>query len=726
MKTPERIFKTTFGQAPVLFAAFLAFQSFVLSLRADLVYVPAQGRISQVVTESGQRQVLTGWNLPASGLVALDPTTGDLYTADQDDRAVYRIGRTNGFVTLVSGAGIGSGPEFSSHVFGLVVETNGSPVVVDGAGGNLALFRVDPNTGNRTILSAGSNSILPRGSGLSFQSPFGIALETSGNFLVTDLLRNAVIRVDRVSGDRSLVSGDPFGDNFGSGPTLNNPHGIAVGTNGIIFVSDSNASGSPRLLQINPLDGARTVFSAILWNTGGATFYGLGIGTNGILLAPWQIKNNNVGVGGAVLGLDPVTLNVSNISSTNSAVGGGAINPHQGTGPLFLFPVGLTIDRHGLLVVTDVLIRSLFVVDQLTGNRTILPGSRTGAGVELYAPRGIALGTDGVVVIADDGDSTPNAFGQVLSRQPLLVQVNSLTGDRSILSAGSNTSLQRGSGSNFDRPKGIARDSQGAFVVADSGSSNPKIVRVNPVSGDRVILASSSVGTGVNLVSPYGIAIEAGGNLIISDTGLNAVLRIDPTTGNRTVLSGAAAGTGPAFNSLRGISALRDGRIAVTDAGLGAVMLVDAVTGNRVVVSSSAVGSGPTFVSPCGIAENWQGHLLVVDNSTASVFKVNPNTGNRTEVSSSFLGKGPLIQSSPEFLTIGTPLELVLLQRQLNGVVQLSLRAPVGRQCVIEVSTNLKSWTELTNFMVTSITNLVSDTAAASQQVRFYRAHFTP
>jgi hypothetical protein len=113
---------------------------------------------------------------------------------------------------------------------------------------------------------------------------------------------------------------------------------------------------------------------------------------------------------------------------------------------------------------------------------------------------------------ASDGDSnvTPtNVF--VVNRWPLLLQVDPNTRDRSILSAGSNTGVQRGNGSNFDRPRGVARESSGTFVVADSGSNNPKVVRVDPASGNRTVLSSSSVGTGTNFVSPYGIAVDGSG-----------------------------------------------------------------------------------------------------------------------------------------------------------------------------------------------------------------------
>jgi sugar lactone lactonase YvrE len=657
----------------------------------------------------------------------VDPTTGDLYTADQDDRAVYRINRTNGIVTLVSGPGVGSGPAFSARVYGIVIETNGNPVVVDGYGGLLAVIRVDAHTGNRTVLSAGSNSTIPAGTGAGFQSPFGLAMESTGNFLVTDTLRNAVIRVDRVSGNRTLVSGDPFGDNAGSGPDMSTPDGIAIGTNGSIFASDSGGSSySQRIVGIDPTSGNRTIVfdSSNQHSVDVATIYGLATTTNGLILAPWQGLVNGIPMGGELWGINPSSGNVTTISGTSQSSIGGPPDPGKGTA-LFLDPIGVAVDRNGVIVFSDVFIRSLFLVDQSSGNRQILPGSRVGDGNELYATKGITLATNGMVIVTDDGNSSPDGTYTV-NRYPMVVQINPTTGERSILSAGSNTDSPRGNGSNFDRPRGIAREASGTFVVADSGSSNPKVVRVDPATGTRTILSSSSVGTGTSFVSPYGIAVESSGSFVVTDTGLNEIVRIDPATGNRTVLSGSGVGSGPAFSQLRGVAVLHTGMIAVTDAGLGAVVLINNSTGNRVIASSAAVGSGATFTSPCGIAETWPGDLLVVDKSTATVFGVNRNTGNRIVVSSASIGSGPCIESSPEFLATAPPLELAAPQRMGGGAVQFNLYSPIGRQCVVEVSTNLTAWIQLTNFTTISSTNVVLDPGAASQQKRFYRAHFTP
>jgi len=101
---------------------------------------------------------------------------------------------------------IGSGPGFVTP-FGIAVEADGSLVVADF--GLDAVVRVDPVSGDRTIIS--DDSI---GSGPGFEAPFGIAVEADGSLVVVDEGLHAVVRVDPVSGDRTIISDD----SIGSGP----------------------------------------------------------------------------------------------------------------------------------------------------------------------------------------------------------------------------------------------------------------------------------------------------------------------------------------------------------------------------------------------------------------------------------------------------------------------------------------------------------------------------
>ena len=75
-----------------------------------------------------------------------------------------------------------------------------------------AVFRVDPVSGDRTIVSGGDT-----GSGPAFGTTIGISVEADGSLVVTDF--GEVLRVDPVSGDRTIVSDS----STGSGPAFGTP-----------------------------------------------------------------------------------------------------------------------------------------------------------------------------------------------------------------------------------------------------------------------------------------------------------------------------------------------------------------------------------------------------------------------------------------------------------------------------------------------------------------------
>ena len=105
----------------------------------------------------------------------------------------------------------------------------GNILVTDlGAGTNMrgALFRVDPSTGARTILSDFGNP----DQGPVGLNPNALALNASGNILVTDALsgtdmRGLLFRVDPSNGNRTLIT--DFGDNR-QGPLGGLSRGVAI------------------------------------------------------------------------------------------------------------------------------------------------------------------------------------------------------------------------------------------------------------------------------------------------------------------------------------------------------------------------------------------------------------------------------------------------------------------------------------------------------------------
>jgi hypothetical protein len=149
--------------------------------------------------------------------------------------------------TAILNRGItGNGPGFEAPS-SIAVEADGHLVVVDVS--LKAVVRVDPVSGDRTILSDAAT-----GSGPGFKDLRGIAVEADGSLVVTDADLDAVVRVDPVSGDRTILSDAATG----SRPVLVALHDIAVEADGSLVVADFRLKA---VIRVDPVSGDRTILA---------------------------------------------------------------------------------------------------------------------------------------------------------------------------------------------------------------------------------------------------------------------------------------------------------------------------------------------------------------------------------------------------------------------------------------------------------------------------------
>jgi uncharacterized repeat protein (TIGR03803 family) len=230
-----------------------------------------RGALFEVNRVSGSRVVLNDFGDGSQGLPGENPwrvaaeKSGQILVVDVGDGAnnrgaLFRVNPTTQIRTIVSDFGNpGQGP-LGQRPFGVAVEANGQILVVDGSAGTNArgaLFRVNPTTGTRTLLSdfgQGQNQ---------GDAPFGVAVEANGNILVVDVgagFTGMLFRVNRSNGTRTVLS--DFG-NAGQGRLGSRPQGVAVEANGNILVADFSAGTDARgaLFRVNPTTGFRTLLN---------------------------------------------------------------------------------------------------------------------------------------------------------------------------------------------------------------------------------------------------------------------------------------------------------------------------------------------------------------------------------------------------------------------------------------------------------------------------------
>lgn len=162
--------------------------------------------------------------------------------------------RNSGNVFDVSTPGAGAGPLFD-NLRDLATYWDGSVIGVDS--GLDAVFRIDPPTGDRTIIS-GDPGGADVGVGPVMVQPRSVTTDAQGMIWVGDNTRNALFLINPINGRRTIVSGDPTGKDEGSGPAFGTLRDIALHPSGDILVADvSNAA----ILRVDPVTGDRTILS---------------------------------------------------------------------------------------------------------------------------------------------------------------------------------------------------------------------------------------------------------------------------------------------------------------------------------------------------------------------------------------------------------------------------------------------------------------------------------
>ena len=173
--------------------------------------------------------------------VAVD-SAGNVYVADRNNHRIRKV-TSAGVVTTLAGSstsgstdGTGTGASFSSPQ-GVAVDSLGNVYVAEG--GNK--IRKVTSAGVVTTL-AGSTSGFADGNGptAKFSGPNGVAVDSLGNVYVGDTANHRIRKVTP-AGDVSTLAGSGAGfvDGTATAALFNNPYGVTVDTLGNVYVADS-------------------------------------------------------------------------------------------------------------------------------------------------------------------------------------------------------------------------------------------------------------------------------------------------------------------------------------------------------------------------------------------------------------------------------------------------------------------------------------------------------
>lgn len=568
--------------------------------------------------------------------------SGNVYVADTGANVIRKI-TPSGVVTTIAGKalakgstdGTGSAARFNSPV-GVAVDSVGNVYVSDEA--NETIRKITP--GGVVTTLAGTVGLAGSVDGTSgaaqFSTPAGIAVDSAGNIYVADQTGD-IIRKVTPAGVVTTLAGTPssvgFTDGAGTVARFNSPFGVAVDSSGNVYVADS---GNRTIREITSAGIVSTI-------AGTAKVTGIvdGTGPAAEFANPVDLGVDSAGnVYVADQGGDATIRKVAPGGVVTTYAGKAKINGYaDGTGSAAEFdgPFGVAVDSSGNLYIGDTgnyLIRKVApggVVTTLAGKAG---GSGfadgTGPAAEFDQTTGVATDSSGNVYVADE-------FNDIIRKIAPGGVVSTLAG-----SPGKGGSADgAGSAAQFYFPFALAVDAAGNVFVADTGNDTIRKITpggtVSTIAGTPLMPGSVN-GTGAAALFnvPIGIAVDGNDNLYVTEQNSDTIRKVT-SAGVVTTLAGQAGspgsadGTGSAarFNLPAGITMDPSGNLFVADATNDTIRkvttagVVTTVAGSpQNSGSADGTGAAARFYFPVGIVSDANGNLFVADDTNDTIREV--------------------------------------------------------------------------------------------------------
>ncbi len=307
------------------------------------------------------------------------------------------------------------------------------------------------------------------GTSARFNKPYGVAIDSTGNFYIADTANHCIRKitstgvVTTLAGSASGTSG--FVNATGTAARFNSPYGIAVDTSGNVYVGDSLNMVIRKITSVGvvtTLAGGAGGIGAVDGTGTAAKFdqpQGVAIDSSGNL---YVADSQNCAVR-KVTSAGVVTTLAGSTSATCGFQDG------TGTAARFTQPGGIAVDSSNNVYVGDTnnnairKITSAGVVTTLAGSTSGASGfvNGTGTASRFNQPYGISVDSTGNLFVAD---STNNAIRKVTSEGIVTTLAGSTSGLSGYLDG-------IGFASRFKQPYGISVDSSGNIFVGDFGNN---------------------------------------------------------------------------------------------------------------------------------------------------------------------------------------------------------------------------------------------------------------
>lgn len=437
--------------------------------------------------------------------------------------------------TLAMAGGTGDGGAATGALlaapWGLATDGNGHAYVADSgnhaircvnlaasgsitvAGVTIAAGAIDTVAGRLMVSGFAGDGGSANSGSVRLDGPRGVALEGAGHVLVLDTA-NGRVRCVNTQGTSITRAG------------------VTIAPGDIDTIAGGGASPGP-----NDGDGAAATSARLQAPEGAAVLAGNHVALADTGLSRLRLVN---------VGLGPITV-------AGVAVAGGNIDTLAGTtggGTQILKPAGV-VRSGALLFVADVDAHVVWQVNLATGATATFAGTGQ-AGISgdggaataatLRAPRGLALDGAGNVFLVQAGNGGQSDRVRVVNRQATTQSFHGVS-----VGAGNIGTVAAGTGpTSFADSPGLARDGSGNLYLAHRGGH--RVLRVDS-TGTLTTLTGGTQGfadgtlAAAQFSAPEGVAADSAGNLVIADTG-NHALRYANLGASTVTVCGVTVGAG--------------------------------------------------------------------------------------------------------------------------------------------------------------------------------------
>ncbi len=497
--------------------------------------------------------------------LAMD-ASDNLYVADCHNHTIRRIAADGRVSTLAGWAGVPGSEDGNGQAarfklpYAVAVDTKGNVYVADS--GNHTIRVIDAKGTVRTLagLAGSPGAADGKGTVARFDGPRGIQVDADGVVYVTDR-DNQAVRQITAGGVVSTWAGTPGKEGLQDGAakdaTFSLPCGLARDSKGALMLTELGHQA------VRKIDAAGKVSTLISAATGQE-----GVGATVRFSSPHQVALDKAGVTYVADSGHHSIRKVLPDGTSSTLAGTGNYNSVDGTGASagFSFPLGVAVDDSGTVYVADTYSHTIRkvtpagVVSTLAGTAyTFGSTDGTGAAARFYFPTNLAVDDAGNVYVADSS----NATIRKVTPAGVVTTLAGKAGAYGYLDgAGTEARFYAPAGIAVDGQGNIYVGDSGNQVIR-------KITPAGVVSTHAGQAGTYGYVDGpaasARFASPWRIAADSAGQVYVADAGSRTLRQISTSgvvsTLAGSTLSGFHGGTLPgSFDNCSGL-AVRDGRL---------------------------------------------------------------------------------------------------------------------------------------------------------------------